>query len=215
MAIISMRSRKRALEIGLSALLCVTALLIQLLVLNNFTINGVICNLPLTVIIVWGLVFGTTLPPLTNVELRRLSMGDIFSRQLASGSISGMLVGWFFSWMNINLVPVYPIAYPIIGWASGYFCLRALSQGNLLCIPLVFILTLIGEGITAWEIFAVKAFIHQGMDWRIIFSQVFDHLSLFILTEALLNALIAPFIYFPMRRWYELVEGQQSYFPID
>lgn len=203
MAIISMRSQKRVLEIGLSGLVCTSAILLQLLVLNYQSIHGVVCNLPLTLLIVWGLVFGTNLPSLTAMELRRRSMSEIFTRQLSSGSISGLLVGLFFACIYFSLIPVFPICYPIIGWVAGYFCLRGLSQGNLLCIPMVFILTLIAEGMTAWQLMAIGR------------PGIFDHLSLFILPEALLNSIIAPFIYFPMRRWYDMVEGQQSYFPID
>lgn len=204
MAIISMRSRKRVLELALSALICTSALLIQLLILNYLGIKGSICNLPLTLLIVWGLVFGTTFPAPSAVELRRLSVHDIFMRQAASGSMSGFLVGWFFAWIYFfSLIPVFPIAYPLIGWAAGYFCLRGISQGNLLCIPMVFLLTLFAEGITAWELILMGR------------PGIFDQLALFILPEALLNSIIAPFIYFPMRRWYDMVEGQQSYFPID
>jgi ABC-type transport system involved in cytochrome bd biosynthesis fused ATPase/permease subunit len=41
------------------------------------------------------------------------------------------------------------------------------------------------------------------------FSLAFDHLSQIALPEALLNALIAPFIYFPMRSWHEFAQSQE------
>ncbi|MBX9690276.1 MAG: hypothetical protein K2X27_26420 [Candidatus Obscuribacterales bacterium] len=203
MAIVSMRSKKRILEISISALLCSTAYLMQNLVLNQFGIHGSTCNLPLTLTIVWGLVFGSSMPTLTNTELRRRSLGEIFSRQLASGSHSGFLIGWFFSFLYFSVIPVYPLSFPLIGWTAGYFCLRGLGQGNLLAIPMTFILTIFAEGVMSWELYAMGR------------SGVFEHLNAFILPEALLNAIVAPFIYFPMRRWYDLVEGQQSSFPID
>lgn len=219
MAIVSMRSRKRLLEVSISGFLCIVAFFMQMQVLNNLDIHGSICNLPLTLTIVWGLVFGSTLPPLTATELRRRSFGEIFSRQLASGSPSGFLIGWFLSWVNYYIFPVvYPLSFPLVGWASGYFCLRSLGQGNLLAIPLTFILTIIAEGLMSWELFAIYVFSHPTVpvaQYIVEYNRLFSHLSGFILPEALLNSVIAPFIYFPMRRWYELVEGQQSSFPID
>lgn len=209
MAIVSMRSKKRLLEVAVSTLLCISAFLIQMLVLNYFGIHGSICNLPLTLTIVWGLVFGTRLANLTATELRRRSLAEVFSRQLASGSHGGFLVGWFFSWLYFSVMPVYPIAFPLVGWSAGYLCLRGLGQGNLLSIPMTFILTIFAEAVMSWELFAME---RAG-----IFSNqnVFEHLSSFILPEALLNSVIAPFIYFPMRAWYDMVEGEQSAFPID
>jgi hypothetical protein len=219
MSIVSMRSRKRFLEISISALICFAAFFMQMLVLNYLGIHGITSNLPLTLVIVWGLVFGSSLPGMTAIELSRRSLAEVFFGQLASGSHSGFLIGWFFSWLFYFIMPVYPINFPIIGWASGYFCLRGLGKGNLLSIPMTFILTLFAEAIMSWELVLFGGpvdFTHPTMmlspDW---IKVVFDHLSTIILPEALLNSIIAPFIYFPMRRWYDMVEGQQSSFPID
>ena len=219
MSIVSMRSRKRILEISVAALLCLTAYFMQMLVLNYLGIHGTICNLPLTLVIVWGLVFGSNLPELSATCLRQSSLKQVFTRQLLSGSQSALLIGWLFSWLYFFIMPVYPLYFPLIGWASGYFCLRGLGQGNLLSIPAVFILTLFAEAIMSWQIvlFCGPVDITHpltllGTDWS---KAVFDHLGTIILPEALLNSIIAPFIYFPMRRWYDLVEGHQSSFPID
>jgi hypothetical protein len=219
MSIVSMRSRKRLLEISIAALICFAAYFIQMLCLNYLGIHGVISNLPLTIVIVWGLVFGSSLPPLNATDLRRRSLSQVFTRQLASGSHSGFLVGWLFSWLYFFIMPLYPVYFPLVGWSSGYFCLRGLGPGNLLAIPLTFILTLLAETIMAWEIVmfgGVTDLTHplQMLDsaWTRL---VFDHLGTIVIPEALLNSIIAPFIYFPMRRWYDLVEGQQSAFPID
>lgn len=219
MAIVSMRSKKRLLEVSISVLICFSALLMQMLVLNYLGIHGANCNLPLTLTIVWGLVFGSSLPPLTAVELRRRSFKEVFTRQLASGSHSAFLIGWLFSWIYYCMFPtVYPLSFPLIGWAAGYFCLRGIGQGNLLCIPMTFVLTILAEAIISWQLAGTSlvkdifpAFQLQVYDR----SLVFEHLNGFILPEALLNSIIAPFIYFPMRHWYDLVEGQQSSFPID
>jgi hypothetical protein len=214
-----MRTKKRVIEISLAALLCVSAFLIQMLALNYLGIHGINANLPLTLVIVWGLVFGSSLPTLTAAELRRRSFSEVFTRQIASGSHSGFLIGWFFSWVYFFIMPIYPITYPLIGWASGYFCLRGLGQGNLLSIPLTFILTLIAEAIMSWELVLFGGqmdFTRPSMLFSAEWSKVvFDHLGLIILPEALLNAIIAPFIYFPMRSWYDLVEGQQQSFSND
>jgi hypothetical protein len=191
----------------------------QMLVLNYLDIHGIISNLPLTLVIVWGLVFGSSLPGMTAMELRRRSLTEVFSRQLASGSHSGFLIGWFFSWLYFFIMPVYPLCFPLIGWASGYFCLRGLGQGNLLSIPVTFLLTLFAEVIMSWELVVFGGPLDFAHPSRLMFAEwskvVFDHLGTIILPEALLNSIIAPFIYFPMRRWYDLVEGQQSSFPID
>src|SRR5579883_465497 len=115
MAIVSMRSKKRLIEVSLSGLICVSAFLLQMLVLNYLGIHGSICNLPLTITIVWGLVFGTSLPPLTALELRRRSFHDVFTRQLASGSHSGFLIGWFFSWIYFSIFArIFPLSFPLI-----------------------------------------------------------------------------------------------------
>ncbi len=220
MSIVSMRSRKRLMELSISVLICFAAFLIQMLVLNYLGIHGINSNLPLTLVIVWGLVFGSSLPGVTPTELARRSLTQVFFRQLASGSHSGFLIGWFFSWLYYFIMPVYPINFPLIGWASGYFCLRGLGRGNLLSIPVTFILTLFAEAIMSWELIlfgAPVSFSHPSMmlnnpEW---IKVVFDHLGTIVLPEALLNSVIAPFIYFPMRRWYDLVEGRQSSFPID
>lgn len=222
MAIVSMRTHRRFLEISVSGLICIAAYFMQMFVLNYLDIHGVTCNLPLTLVIVWGLVFGTRLPPLSPVELKRRSLSQVFARQLASGSHSGFLVGLLFSCLFAFIMPVYPASLPIIGWAAGYFCLRGLGQGNLLVIPLTFILTLFAEGIMAWEValftgpitltHPLSLLSREWIEWS---KLVFDHLGTIVLPEGLLNSIIAPFIYFPMRRWYDMVEGHQSYFPIE
>jgi rod shape-determining protein MreD len=218
-SIVSLRSKKRLLEISSTALICLTAYFMQMLVLNYLGIHGIISSLPLTVVIVWGLVFGSNLPQLSSTDLRRRSLSEIFTRQLASGSHSGFLVGWLFSMLFWPILPVYPVCFPLIGWLSGYFCLRGISQGNLLSIPLTFILTILAEAIMAWELIMFAGPVDVTHPLRMLSGDwcktVLDHLAVIMLPEALLNSIIAPFLYFPMRRWYDMVEGQQSSFPID
>lgn len=191
MAIFSMRTRNKLANYALTALVAVAALVLQVGVLNNFPVHGVYCNLPLTLVIVWGAVFGSPLPPITPDELRMSTTGEIFARQVASGSFIGLLAGAFLSALYAPMIPVFPVYLPVAGWAAGYFCLRNINRQNLLCIPLTFVLTLAAETIMAWQL---------SMTGR---SGVFDQLMQIAVPEASLNALIAPFIYFPMRRWYE------------
>lgn len=195
MALFSMRTRKKLTHYGLTALLGVAALVLQIGVLNNFPVHGVYCNLPLTVVIVWGAVFGSSMPPITPDELRLSTTGEIFLHQLASGSLTGLLAGAFLAALYSPMIPIFPVYFPIAGWFAGYFCLRNINKQNLLCIPLVFVITLLAETIMAWQLSIVGR------------SGVFDQLMQIAVPEASLNALIAPFIYFPMRRWYELTQS--------
>lgn len=178
-------------NVGVSVLTASFALLLQMLVLNRLDLTGAICNLPLTITINWGLVFGSPLPPITTHDLRTSSLKDIFTRQILNGSPSGFLLGLLFACLYSSVIPVFPVYFPIVGWTAGYFCLRSVSQGNLLSIPLVFVLTVVSEALMAWELFLLGR------------HDVFAHMQTVILPEALLNALIAPFIYFPMRSWYD------------
>ncbi len=196
MSILSLKARKKIWDISLTAIVAWSAMQLQFTILNNLAVHEVICNLPLTIVIVWGAVFGSNLPPITADELRLSSSKRIFLRQLASGSVSGALVGALFGALYASVLPVYPFYFPVIGWVSGYFCLRKLNKENLLCIPLVLLLTGLAESMMAWQLcFAGR-------------SDVFVTLASFVLPEALLNSIIAPFIYFPMRRWYDLSRAQ-------
>ena len=199
MAILSMRARKRVRDVGLAALIGSLSWLLQLTVLNNFIFQGVICNLPLTLTILWGSVFGTPLTPVTTEELRTNPSSQIFLHQAAGGSLSGALVGAFCGALYASVLPIYPMCFPIIGWISGYFCLRNLNQETLICMPLVLLTTVLAESIMATQL---------AMMGRI---DVFAHLAQIALPEALLNALIAPFVYFPMRRWYDFATAYESH----
>jgi rod shape-determining protein MreD len=194
MAIFSMRGRRKFAHYGLTAFIALIAMVLQVGILNNFPVNGVYCNLPLTLVIVWGAVFGSPLPPITPDELRLSTTGEVFTRQLASGSIVGFVVGAFFAALYAPMVLTFPFYLPLAGWIAGYFCLRHINQQNFLCIPLVFVLTLLAETLMAWQLFAMGR------------SGVLDQLMQIAVPEACLNALIAPFIYFPMRRWYDLTQ---------
>lgn len=192
-----MRSRKRIGEISMAAVLVIAVWLIQLALLSRLKFGDVLCNLPLTMIILWGLTFGSPMPKPTNDELRVSSMGAIVVRQLLSGSPSGAIIGAFFAALASSVIPVYPFSYPIIGWISGYFSLKHFNQAAFLCIPLVLLLTFLGETIMGLQLFIVKR------------PDVLSHLAMISIPEALLNALIAPVLFFPMRGWYEFMRWRQ------
>jgi hypothetical protein len=201
MAIFSMRTRKKLWGYGLTAVLALGAVVLQTSVLSNLPVEGVYVNLPLTMVIVWGAIFGSPLPPITPDELRISSIGEVFTRQLFTGSIIGTMIGAFFACLIAPRIPIFPAYLPLIGWISGYFCLRNINKQNLLCMPLVFVLTLLGETIMAAQLAIV------GHPF------VIDHLFRIAIPEATLNTCIAPFIYIPMRHWYDF--GQVARAPME
>lgn len=191
MAIISIRSRTRIGVIGLSIVIVVIAWLMQLTVLSKLSLNDVLCSLPLTVTIIWGSVFGSSLRKPSADELRISPLSQVMLWQALGGSPSGALIGAFFAALYSTLLPVYPVCYPVIGWLAGYFTLRNFNQATLLCIPLVLLATVFAETLLALQLH------WQGR------PDVLPRLADIAFSEAILNALIAPFVYFPMRGWYE------------
>lgn len=198
MAILSMKARNKMSSWLMSGLVVWTAVTLQVALLNRFPIGGAFCNLPLALVICWGAVFGSPLPPIRPEELRRRSLGDVFSRQLLSGSLSGLLVGGLISAIYMSQLPVFSLSYPIVGWLSGYLCLRNINKENLLCIPLVLLFTGLGELIMATQL-NVMTMLHM-----VDRANVYQNMAQVLPPEAFTNAVIAPFIYYPLRRWYEL-----------
>lgn len=196
MSVFSLRTRQKTMDVALTAVVGILAWVMQLTVLNNFEFFGAICNLPLTLTVLWGFIFGSGIPPITSGELKVSSSRSIFVHQLLSGSVSGFLVGALFGAFYASVLPIYPICFPIVGWMAGYFHSRNLNTETLLCIPLVLLATVFAEAIMAWQL------------WFVGRGEVFMHLSLIALPESLLNALIAPFCYFPLSRWHDL--GRQA-----
>jgi len=203
MALLSMRARRKITDVGLVVSVCTIAIVLQFSVLNRFPVHDVFCNLPLVLVIIWGAVTGSPLPPITPDELRVSTLGQIFLRQAASGSITGALVGAFVAALYASALPIYPYYFPVIGWVSGYFSLRNINQRNLLCIPLVLVLTGLAETLMALQLIILGE------------PQVIDHLIHIVVPEAILNAMIAPFIYFPMRRWFDIVESSAVPLQVD
>ncbi len=193
-----MRTRNKLWGYVLTGVLSMSAIIIQTKFLSGLPVHDVFVNLPLTLVIVWGIVFGSPLPPITPDVLRLSTFQEIFTWQMLSGSLVGLLVGTLMAALYAALLPVFPFNLPLIGWVSGYFCLRHVVKQNWLCIPLVFVLSLFGETLMAWQL-AITGH-----------TYVFEHLYHIALPEAVLNSVIAPFIYFPMRRWFDFAQVAQT-----
>jgi rod shape-determining protein MreD len=197
MSLVSIRTKRRIGAIGMMMLIIACAWVMQLAVVSRLFVTGVQCSLPLTIIIVWGITFGSPVTKPSIDELRLNTLKTVLLRQLLSGSISGALIGAAFAALYSSVLPAYPIAYPVVGWISGYFCLRNFNKAVVLVIPLVLILTFFAEAITAAELYLIG---------RPLVLQNFVEI---VLTEAVLNALIAPFVFLPMRGWYEFARYRQ------
>lgn len=178
----------------MTALIIMIVWIFQLSVLSQIRFNEVQCNLVLTFVIVWGITFGSTMEAPTLDELRLSTLKSVFVRQLLSGSLTGALVGASFAALYSSVLPVIPISYPIIGWTAGYFSLRKFNRALIFCIPLVLIFTFLSELITAVQLVVLQR------------PQVLESFVRLSLPEAVLNSLIAPFIFFPMRGWLEFTK---------
>lgn len=198
MALMSVRTQRRIGEIGVTALIVCFAWLVQLTVFTELTFKEVLASLPLTFTIIWGSVFGSPLLAPRPNELRVSTLGQVIARQALSGSLSGALVGAFFGALYASVLPAYPIAYPLIGWIAGYFSLQNFNQATFLCIPLVFLATVFAESIMAVQLALISR------------PDVLQHLSEVAFPEAVLNSLMAPFIFFPMREWWKFAKGHDS-----
>jgi rod shape-determining protein MreD len=181
--------------IGLAGLVLCFAWLLQLIVLSLIPVGTVLCSVPLMMTIVWGSVFGSPIHMPRAEELRHVSLGQVVAIQILSGSLSGALVGAFFGALYAALLPVFPFCYPLIGWIAGYFPLRSINQGILLIVPLVLLLTVLAESLMAGQLYIL----HR--------PDVFSHLAQVAIPEAIANALIAPFVFYPMRTWYEFTKA--------
>jgi rod shape-determining protein MreD len=192
------RLQKRIYEIGVAAFIICFAWLLQLMILSVLPLKDVLASLPLTFTIVWGSVFGSPLRAPLPDELRLSTLGQVIGRQALSGSLSGALVGAAFGALYSSVLPTYPICYPLIGWIAGYFGLKDFNQATFLCLPLVFMSTVFSESVMALQLHL------QGR------PEVLQNLASVAFPEAALNALMAPFIFFPMRGWYSFATAHES-----
>jgi hypothetical protein len=134
---------------------------------------------------------------------------------------------------------VYPVCYPIAGWVAGYFCLRNFQQGALVCIPLVLLLTVFSETAMAIQLWlptlwydphkpaavqnltqiAVPAAAQTAMALQVWLPKlwgetprpdVFHHLVQIAVPEGIVNAILSPFVFYPMRAWYEFTNAREQ-----
>jgi rod shape-determining protein MreD len=171
--------------------LMLIAWLLQITIVTYLPFCGAIANFPFVVAAVTGFVFGSPISNVTHEELRSRSTLIIFLHQLTRGSVAGMLAGAFAAALFNSILSVYPLSLPLVGWIAGYFCIRGLRQETLICIPMVLLATVLNEALNAWQ-FAASGY-----------PQAYSELARIVMPEAVLNAIIAPFVYFPLRRWYE------------
>ncbi|MBZ0186078.1 MAG: rod shape-determining protein MreD [Candidatus Obscuribacterales bacterium] len=193
----SRRLQRRLGATGVCILIIAMIWAIQQAVLSRLLLNHVQCNLALTFTIVWGLTFGSPLLAPSFDEIRLSSLKDVFVRQIFSGSPTGFLVGAAFSALYACFIPVYALSYPIVGWTAGYFCLKNFNQALIVCIPLVLLLTFMSELIMAAQLAVLGR------------PDVFENLVRISLSEAALNSIIAPCVFFPMRGWSEFVKYRE------
>lgn len=191
MSFLTNRTRGRIGALGFCVLIVAIVWMLQMAVLSQIRLDEVQCNLVLTFTIVWGITFGSPLEAPTLDELRLSTLKSVLLRQLLSGSLSGALLGAVFSSLYSSVLPIYPIAYPIVGWTAGYFCLKKFNRALIFCIPLVLIFTFLSEMITAIQLLVLQR------------PGVIENFVRIVLPEGVLNSLIAPFIFFPMRGWIE------------
>jgi rod shape-determining protein MreD len=191
MHLISIRTRTRLWEISLAAIVIYVIWLLQLNILTRLALKGLFCNLPLAFIIVWSSVFTSSLGRLSADDLRVRSLAQIALYQAMSGSISGALIGATFAVLYRSVTPVYLVSYALIGWISGYFPLKRVNNGAFFSIGLVFLGTVLAEFFTAVQLIILGR------------PEVFGRFVELAIPEAVLNALIAPFIFLPIKIWYD------------
>ena len=191
MNILSISSKQKLFLIFLVISFSFFAWVIQIIFIGKLRLAHVCANLPLTIIIVTGLVANFNYPKENPNEIKRISLGQVVKNQFKNGSISGLFLGLFLASIEKSLTGVLPIAYPLVGFLAGYFSLGNFSLPVFLIIPLVFMFSVLAQAIFSLELF----FLHV--------NGVFNHLINFAMIEASINALIAPFVYFPINAIYE------------
>ncbi len=188
---LSIKARNRLWELGLAAIVISIIWFLQNNILTRIALRGLFCNLPLTFIIIWSSIFGSSLNRLSADDVRVRSFGQIAHYQAMSGCVSGALIGGVFSVLYASVSPVYLFSYPIIGWIAGYFPLKTINHGSFYSIVLVLFATILGEFLTSCQLMMLGR------------AEVFSRFAEIAIPEAVLNALIAPFIFVPIKAWYD------------
>ena len=191
MHLISIRTRNRIWDLSLAGIVIYIIWLLQFNILTRLALRGLFCNLPLTFVIVWSSIFSSSLNRLSADDIRVRSFGQIALYQAMAGSLSGALIGAVFAVLYGSVTPVYLVSYPLIGWIVGYFPLKSINHAAFYSIALVFLASILGEFFTASQLIILGR------------AEVFGRFVELAIPEAVLNALIAPFIFLPIKAWYD------------
>jgi len=186
----SIQFRTRLWQFSLAVALVLIIWLIQTDIITRFSLKGLLCNLPLTFTILWGATFGSRQRGFLAEEIRAFTVGEIALQQALGGSLTGACIGALFAALYSSALPIYPVAYPLIGWISGYFSLKNVNQPTFLSIPLVLFASVFAEFLTGCQLTLLNR------------PDTFARFVQIAMPESILNALIAPIIFIPMRTWY-------------
>jgi rod shape-determining protein MreD len=188
---LSIKTRRHLWELSLAFMVIYFIWVFQSDVLTKLSLRGLFCNLTLTFTIIWASIYSSSIPPLSSDDIKVRSLSRIARYQAMSGSISGTAVGAVFAALYASVLPAFLISYPLIGWIAGYFPLRKIQHASFYCIVLVLLGTILAEFITACQLSLMGR------------AEVFSCFVQIAVPEAVLNALIAPFIFVPLKAWYD------------
>jgi len=191
MFLLSIKARNHLWELSLTFAVICCIWFLQSTVLTRLSLHSLFCNLPLTFIIIWASIFTSSAQSLSSDDIKVRPLMAIILYQTISGSVSGALVGAVFAALYASIIPVYLISYPAIGWVAGYFSLKKVQHGAFYSIVLVFLGTILAEFITTCQLMVLGR------------TEVINCFAQIAIPEAVLNALIAPFIFVPLRAWYD------------
>ncbi len=188
---LSIKARHHLLELSLAFTVICLVWFLQSDVLTKLSLHNLFCNLPLTFTIIWASIFTSSVEPLNSDEIKVRSISAVALHQAMSGSFSGAIVGAVFAALYASILPVYLFSYPIIGWVAGYFPLKTVQHASFYSILLVLLGTILAEFLTASQLMILGR-----ADVLSCFAQI-------TMPEAVLNALIAPFIFVPLKAWHD------------
>jgi len=188
---LSIKTRRHLWELSLAFAVIFFIWILQSDLLTQLSLHHLFCNMPLTFIIIWASIYTTSITPLNSNDVKIRSVINIILYQAISGSVSGAIVGAVFAALYASVLPVFLISYPLIGWIAGYFPLRKIQHASFYCILLVLFGTILAEFITACQLALLGR------------AEVFSCFVQIAVPEAVLNALLAPFIFIPLKAWYD------------
>ena len=188
---LSIKTRRHLWELSLAFAVIYFIWILQSDILTKLSLHHLFCNMPLTFTIIWASIFTTSITPLSSDDIKVRSVTNIALYQAISGSMGGAIVGAAFAALYASVLPAFLVSYPLIGWIAGYFPLRKIQHASFYCIVLVLLGTILAEFITACQLALLGR------------AEVFSCFVQIAVPEAVLNALLAPFIFVPLKAWYD------------